>query len=305
VAVGVSVRITTLDERPVFFDLGENELFGIVTVAGQPRRDVAVLTLPGGSTPLTTDRNRLFTELCRDLAGRGFDTMRFDYHGAGESTGVLESISLDHPFVEDVRAASAVVTESSGARGSVLVGSCFGARTAIAGAAVMDEVRALVLISVALTEGSLGDKPTNVAASTWSLGDYLRRALRPETLRGFLDANHRRVYWRYAKAKWRQAKRGRESEKWISPAFLEPLRAAIERGTRILFLYGTEDGYYGDFQRALDGEVGRLLAQASDRVEVVTVPGQVHGFTRLAAQQAVLGVVSDWLVGQHESGSLD
>jgi hypothetical protein len=77
--------------------------------------------------------------------------------------------------------------------------------------------------------------------------------------------------------------------------FLTPFRAAVEKGLPMLFLYGREDGYYQDFERARNGPLKDLFEQAGHSIDVIVVEGRVHGFTTVRAQQSVKEVVTEWL----------
>ena len=73
--------------------------------------------------------------------------MRFSYHGIAESGGEPDEIvRLDRPYVADTRAAVGWATDE-GLR-SVLIGNCFGARTALATAARVPGAVAGLVLSV-------------------------------------------------------------------------------------------------------------------------------------------------------------
>lgn len=290
-------------EDAVFFPAGNESLFGIVAVPNLSQRGIMVLTVPGGSSPLTTHRNRLFTDLCRELAASGLHTMRFDYHGAGESTGIIEQFHLDGPFASDLLSATSYARSELSIDRFVFVGSCFGARTALAGAAAVEGVCAVVLVSIPVTSARLGEKSARQAASDWGTSMYLRKALRMQTLRGVFDPHHRKTYALHAKAKWHALTHRSNGDTGVSAMFLAPFRTAVEKGIPMLLLYGREDGYYQDFERARGGPLKDLLEQAGDSIDVIVVEGRVHGFTTVRAQQRAKEVVTEWLV--HRVGAMD
>lgn len=290
-------------ELPVFFPAGGETLFGILTRPTVPANGSAVLILAGGATPVTTNRNRLSVRLCRGVAELGYHGFRLDYHGAGESTGTVEQMRLNRTFDADADGALDWM-QGMGIDDFVLVGSCFGSRTALAEAAARKQVRRLVLVAAPVRDMALGDRGTVTSADEWSLWRYARRALRPRIILGWFNRHQRRVYVGYVREKWRaMSHRARrrfsraksDAADWVSPDFLRQLRAVLERRGRVLLVYGDRDGYYSDFLRAREGPLGDQIDAAGSLVEVRVLPGQVHGFTRLAAQDAVLGEIFDWL----------
>src|SRR5207248_11294939 len=68
----------------VYVRHGNERLAAILTVPRRPRGLVALLQ---GFGATRSHRNRLWTWISDDLAGRGMATVRFDYPGMGDSTG--------------------------------------------------------------------------------------------------------------------------------------------------------------------------------------------------------------------------
>ncbi len=138
---------STYDEEAMFFPCGEDHLFGVLT---SPRRDPrgVVALLLWGSGPLPSfGTNQIRARLARRLAGSGYHTMRIDYPGVGDSTGTAsEGDRLDNPNVEPVLGAASWLRERHLSR-TVVVGSCFGARSALASAGRLPDLTAVVLIS--------------------------------------------------------------------------------------------------------------------------------------------------------------
>jgi alpha/beta superfamily hydrolase len=131
-------------EEPMWFRSGRDDLLGILTHPRTEPRGITVVAHPGGHWIPSTHRNSAYVRLAERLAADGVHTFRFDYHGVGESTGEVAAYRLDRPFVDDSLAAVAAVRERE-STDIVLVGSCFGARTALA-AAAQAPVRGLVLL---------------------------------------------------------------------------------------------------------------------------------------------------------------
>jgi dienelactone hydrolase len=295
-------EVTSHNEVPVFFDANGNNLFGIFTRSEKKTR-TAIIVIPGGKHPLTTDTNRFTVRLCRRMAYEGLHAFRFDYHGAGESAGVLESISLHRPFVHDLGGAVRWL-QDQGLDEFVVVGSCFGARTALAQAPSIPNLRGLVLISVPLREWALGNRSIEKAVVDWKAGAVIRRAASLDTLRGMIDRNRRLVYREFVRAKGRELSsrlRGTATSKApgfeedASQKFLVPFNTLVEREVPVLFVFGTgETNYYEAFERAKQGALGTTLDRAGPRVEATVFQGRVHGHMEVALQQPTIDLVSDW-----------
>ncbi len=307
--------VDTRQEAPVFFPAGEETLFGIITRPIGESVGTAVLVMPGGGAPLSTNRNRLSVRLCRRLATDGYYAMRFDYHGVGESTGVVERFRLHEPFVDDVVGAVRCIARRGVSR-FILVGSCFGARTALSAASAIRHLEALVLISAPIRDFEQGEKKGTKLAVEWSLWQYGLRGLHPRVLRGLLDRRRRRIYAKLLLTKWRAISAGtwqrlgfRERVDAvrlapISAEFIASLKSVTDRGVPVLIVYGTADEFYEEFRRASASELGRVLRRGRELVEVTTIRGPVHGFMTVESQDAVLELVTDWIGSRRGSQSL-
>jgi pimeloyl-ACP methyl ester carboxylesterase len=303
------IRVDASLEVPVWFPAGENALFGILSRPPATHRGTAVVTLSGGGTSAPApNRNRLSVRLGRVLASRGFPTLRFDYHGVGESTGVLERTpSVDEPYLADLEGAVRVVKDLGMERVSLL-GFCFGSRTALSYASTLPGLQALVLESPPLRDLPLGDEPGTRLAERVGLWEGLRRALRPRTVRGLFHPARRRSYALYAKGKLRAGARrlrrvvtgAPDDIEWLTDNFVEPLRELGERRVPVLLIYGTEDHHYEDFVVARTGRLGAVLDQ-SPLTEVAVVEGLVHGLTRVEIQERVAELALDWIT-RHADG---
>lgn len=295
------IQASSRHEQPVFFRAGGQSLFGILTRPVAESIGTTLVLLPGGAgTRDSVNRNRVWVNLSRWAAGAGCSALRFDYHGAGESTGRMEILRLDRPFVDDVRGALDCA-EDQGQSNFVLVGSCYGARAALACAPQVRSLRGLVLASPYLRDFSQGERVATLMAVEWSMFDYVRRTLTPRVLLGLLDRERRRTYGTVARAKgraWLGRLRGGAAnpDLRVSPNFWDPFETVVRRGVPILLLHGEDDDAYEEFNRARAGRLGALLEEADSLIEVATVPGKLHGLSTVQAQEAMMERVGDWLV---------
>lgn len=287
-------------EAPVYFPSVTESLFGIHVQPASGALGPPVLIASGGLTGTSTvGRNQMFVRLSHQLAEDGLPSMRLDYHGIGESTGLLSEFRLDaeQPFVDDLLGAARWL-EAQGARRLFLVGKCFGSRMALATSGeLLDRLDGVVLIGAPLRNFGKGERTVTRLATELSLVDYLKRALKPEVLRGLGQARNRRTYTRAALAKLRHvAQRARPStaaregaNRWTSPAFLDRLEALVDHKIPVVLVYGVDDDFYQDFQRARQqGRLRDLLERGGTGISVTTTPGQVAGFVQVEVQDAII-----------------
>ena len=79
-------------ESARYFDFADGQIYTVTHAALVPRRGALLLCGPFG-----IERERAYLTLvqwARTLAARGFDVMRFDYGGNGESTGSFEDMTF-------------------------------------------------------------------------------------------------------------------------------------------------------------------------------------------------------------------
>lgn len=299
----ISARtVTTSDQEiPVFFPAGRETLLGILTEPLEHSLGIAVIILGGGGPLGSGGRNRLWVYLCRRLSGAGFHTFRFDYHGVGDSTGTVSAFRLHEPFTEDLNGAIRWL-HGQGLRRFILIGSCFGSRTALSAVSTIGALEGMILLSTPVRDYQGGEKMSTRLAAELSAWQYLRRAMRPRVLRGLGDRDHRRRYLELAREKWRAYALGRdgspakESRYTLSQDFIGALERLVRHGIPTLFVYGNSEDFYREFERAREGRLGHMLEKADARASIVTLPGTVHGFTSVAVQEATVSLISDWLV---------
>ncbi len=288
-----------INETPVFFPAGEETLFGIFTHAAGEPNGMGVVLVQGGSPHMVSfQRNRVGLRLAHRLAERGFSVLRFDWHGVGESTGQVKFV-LDDPFATDVEAA-ATWLRGQGFRRLLVVGSCFGGRSALAAAPRIEGLEAIVLAAMYIS-----DQPGILHVDQRSVSDYVRRGLRLSTISDLFHREKRRFYSKIILAKAR-AILGRFSQKlnpgdhahsaWVSPQVMRHLEHLVERRIPTLLLYGNKDEAYSIFLRAQTGRLGRIIQRKGADVEVsAEVSGCIHGYASLAVQDSFVDAVEGWI----------
>jgi len=130
--------------RPFVFTAAGGDCLGWFHSAEGPRRNVAVVMCrPLGYEALCSYRT--YTQLAHTMAQAGFDVVRFDYHGMGDSDGVDTDADRVDAWLATTTNAIAEARRLSGANEIALFGMRLGANLAIEAAARDGNVASLML----------------------------------------------------------------------------------------------------------------------------------------------------------------
>ncbi len=277
-------------EQPVVVPAPAGRVIGVFTPpasTASPRPCVVMFTRP------RSHRNRMFVELARRLAARGYAAFRFDYHGCGDSGGAPEFLDPGRPHRDDALAVLRALHDALGQRRFVLVGSCFDARTALSafdGAA--DWIDGIVFMAAPLTE--LDALPA--AHATRKDWKHVWKAL------------HNAENWRTLgnPERWRhmggvlgrvagRSLGARGPALPLSPSFVRHFQCLARSRARALFIYGEQDAETATYRVAEQALFGRLDAATRARMTFEVWPGAVHSFLEVARQREVLDRVTTWI----------
>jgi predicted alpha/beta hydrolase len=299
---------TAADEVPVVVPADTGDLLAVITTPTVPAAGLAAVLLRGAGWRPSSGPRRTQVRLARRLAAAGLHGVRFSYHGVAESGGQSEEIvRLDQPFVDDVDA----VVRWLAVRDlrPVLVGNCFGARTALsfaagaAGVGGVADVAGLALIVPPVHDFEVARRLDRrplpklarrmTPARAWAvLRDPARRRALGRTLRALSHVGRNQV--RAARA---------ADPVWLSRSFCRELETVTARGIPVLVVYGDDDNYFRDFELARGGTLGDVVDGAGQQIALRVVPGKIHGLTSIATQEATLDAVEDWVHARLLSGA--
>jgi pimeloyl-ACP methyl ester carboxylesterase len=299
----VTGAATTGNETPAFIPAGADTLFGILTTPTVEPVGTTVVAMP--ALVQTPGFGRETTYLCRRAAAAGYHAVRFDYHGMGDSTGVVHRMHLDDLFIEDLEGMLGWL-RARGLERYALVGNCFGSRTALALAPRMEGLAMLALAAPPIQDIQLGERREIAAATRMTGWQFARKAVNPRVLGRMFNRRRRRRYAVMARTKLGAASgrvRPGGEDRWVSQPFLRDLMAVVQRGIPTLLLYGDQDDFYQDFQRARTGRLGRLLENAGDLIEVRTLPGLLHEYRDTERQHAMQDLITEWIVSRDGGGA--
>jgi pimeloyl-ACP methyl ester carboxylesterase len=137
-----------MKEYPVFVPAGDEYVGAVVTVPDSDPRGVVVLVTGGGGAP-RSHRYGLWTKIARELAVRDIASVRTEWPGVGDSTGVARMEMANLPVAETAQVARFAM-DVTGTERLGLVGNCGGARTSLQVAIHHLPCDALALITLRL-----------------------------------------------------------------------------------------------------------------------------------------------------------
>lgn len=285
----------TLLHEPLVLQTDPAPLVAMLTEPTAPAVGLGVVLFSPGGYTISAQRNRWGAKLSDRLAAAGIHTIRFDYHGIGDSAGDIQLFAHDVPFVADGRAVVEALAER-GVTDLVLIGQCFGARTALALVEELDGVRGLFAISPSVRDTGRGEGNAAKMAHDAPITDYVKHAFKvfdPALLR---DPGARRRYLRMAKTfvsvRFAKLKRALIMEPpdptpWVSRGFLRQVTHLVDRDIPLAFVYGAAEEDSTDFAAAKEGRLGDVIARGG-RVEEYVLEGRVHNLGRVDVQDQLV-----------------
>ena len=266
-------RLVTDDwsEEPLFFGPA-NRLFGILTRPARPRAAPWVVLLDAGRNP-HIGWGRQTVDLARALAAEGRTVLRFDQAGLGDGRahpGGPAEVLYSQESVADVRAALDLLAARGGERFAVL-GACSGAHLGLHAALADPRVVDLALI--------------NLQRFVWRDGDSLEAAMRGEfrASSAYAGLIRRADTWRRLFAG--EIKVGSIAvelvrrvvtraigvlrKRFVTDPAVRWLRDLARRDTRVLFVFGTDDGGRDEFAAHVGAEDRLPRLAPGARVELI------------------------------------
>jgi alpha-beta hydrolase superfamily lysophospholipase len=291
-------------ETPIFFG-PDRKLFGFLTEPSPPRpgsagRERAVLLYLNIATNYHVGPNRMYVEMARALAARGYSSLRFDFSGIGDSRvpGSAYSMYSKHSL-GDVGAAIDWLARHGFDRFYV-VGLCSGAYVAFQSALADPRITGQILMNPRRLVWKETDTLQSVMAQkNFKSTRFYRQAMfDPKTyarlLRGEIDtagiANRMRLLVEArVRRLWSRVTANGAHEEDV----LLDIRRLCERGTESIFVVGAEDDGL-DYVEFHLGKKGRNLRDARN-FRMFFVQGTDHTFSRASAQRQVIEYVGESL----------
>jgi pimeloyl-ACP methyl ester carboxylesterase len=162
-------------------------LVGIVSPGAAPRRRAAVVLVNSGIVH-RVGANRISVELARRLADDGFDTLRFDMSGLGDSADRADGLGWERSAPLEISQAVGVAADGDDERPVVLYGNCGGAAKSLWTAALDERVRGLILTNPPPHPTDSETEGAAAGAAAEAVVGELSALLDREVLTGFVYA---------------------------------------------------------------------------------------------------------------------
>ena len=292
-------------------------------------RGVCVLLLSPGVKG-RVGPHRLYLKIAARLVPRGFHVLRFDYHGLGDSAGLLEEKQLpamyntiqSGRYVDDTRAGMDWMEKTHGVRTFVGSGLCGGSISGLLTAAVDTRIRSMLCLGI----------PTAFEGAEEHWGRYLTRGQLDQLRAGYLQRLMEPSSWaRFFSGKssygviWKSFRRlmARQPAPPPAPPAAAPVSATaaasaasppadntnpkfgpaflsvLESGRPALLVFSGADRLLAEFQEKFAERHPRELARLKDRYQIHTIDGANHVLSETSWVDEFLDVSCRWLDVHH------
>jgi alpha/beta superfamily hydrolase len=270
--VGVVTR--AYEEFPVWIPAGGERLCGVVCAPAGEVADLGVVLFTGGNYT-RAHRNRMWVRAARELAEHGIASLRFDYHGVGDSTGEV-AIELEVPLEADAAGATDLLRSAAGVSRLAFVATCFGGRTAMAVAAQREDVVSVTAFPLPILIPA--EAPTKAP---------VRRRVRQWIKKSEIGAKLLRSP-SVKRARTNVAQRREGSALVVSPRFRRDTGLTAKHAD-VRFVMGETTKELPEARRLLEELERHLSPDELSRVQIEVVPGtDIHRFQTFADQDVVI-----------------
>lgn len=290
---------------------GSGGMFGVISVPCSPptlseKQYPWVLMFNPGAVH-HAGPNRLWVRLARRWAAAGFAVLRFDLSGLGDSPprqGAKENVIYSPHAIQDVTKAIEFLRSDFSAQQLHLVGLCSGGYHVFKAALSGNAVASATMINFFWARGVVRDDVLTDYSRILMVNRYVRGifSLAPwlRLLRGQLDlrtillavvqhlcslAEHRLREW------------ARATGIPLQEDLATELRRAVDRGTRLHFVFSEFDPAYEMLLRQAGGTVRRLKSQGS--LTLAILPNADHTITQYAARERLVAHLDQNILGDN------
>jgi dienelactone hydrolase len=282
--------IATSRERVVRFG-PDQRLMGILTTAREPRPGAPHVVLVNAGIVHRVGPNRIYVDVARALAARGFSVLRFDLSGLGDSAPVATSASLSDAAVADVRLALDFLEGTRQATTFVIAGLCLGANYSFLTALADERVTGLMVLD-----------PTVPRTTRGRLVHLKRRAMHLPTLREVVMLRH--PVWRRGLERLRQAAVPEFALEWGGQragadtplperhVAQQALQRLIDRRVQLMFVFTGGVNHVYNYRDQLFDLLPGIDFRRQLRLEYM--PHTDHAVSDRASRASLLDAIGEW-----------
>ena len=313
-------------EKPVKFMNKKNQyLFGIIHIpennSDTDKKEGVIFVHSGGTGRI--GYGRLYVHYARRLCNEGFYVLRFDPHGMGDSEGTIPNCSWSTfwskiqtgLYIDDVLTAIEFFTHEEGIHKITLIGLCAGAVSALLTAGKYSNVDSLILIGIpVLIDDSAVDYQGEISALYYR-SNVIKKVISFENWKRFItlkaDYGHiLRLAILWLKKEFKKPKKNTDTKLTLNtdrPDFNRYVLTAfinfMNRKKRILFIYGTNDVYFKEFQNEFRHKYLLQNDKHYNTYDIYTIEEANHMLTQKKWQDDAIEKILDWLKGNHQYDS--
>ena len=298
---------------------GDNrDLFGVLT-EGMNRDNYCAtgIILASAGSVHTVGPGRLYVELARDWAARGFSVLRMDVGGVGDSN-TRDGRADNHPYpdhaVRDIESAARWMIQRGRVSRVVVAGLCAGAHASFHAGLALDGIDGILVINPIVF---YWNPECALDVSTWMNYAESRRYSQSvrevsawvRLVRGEVNVRYaagvgyrrmREVTGSAATALWRRFS-GRSTPNGGDDVVMD-LKRICARGVDILLAFS--EGEPGlDFVQRLHAHDMRVLERNETRFAMRVIPNADHTFTRRDARASLADILTEHLMSRHRGPS--
>jgi pimeloyl-ACP methyl ester carboxylesterase len=284
-----------IDEHPVRFGKTKS-LLGVLAVPGTENRvnRTAVILLNSGIIH-RVGPGRLYVNLARRLAHRGFNVLRFDLSGIGDSPVRSDNVPFIRSSVEETQDAISFMEDACGAERVVLMGICTGALVSYRTALVDKRVSGTLMINA---QGFIPEVVNEISqyVDTRKSARYLfgNALFNPRSWSKFLtgQVDYKTILGALSSRlfgnKSIQAARSPQVKE-----IAEGLNTLPSRGAELYLFYSEGDPGIDELNLILGQDLDVLRTKEHVRYKIVR--GADHMFTLLEKQAEFMTLIENWM----------
>lgn len=316
-----------------FLNPSGNRLAGILHVPDRNHAPSTAIIILSPGIKSRVAPHRLYVKMARNFCNQGFQVLRFDYYGLGDSEGELDerfvadlygSIQVGR-YVQDTIAAMDFLEKAHGVQRFVLTGLCGGAITGLLAMERDQRVDSLLGLGIPVildSRNALKDKYKYLTTNELNRfrQKYVRKLLSPKSwfrvlmLRsdfrvmaksvfGPVLASIKRRFAKPAPEKTVESDPPADQAQNTNPYFAGAMRSVLSSGRKVVLLFGETDRLYWEFEAKYYKREAAGIVGLPGRFELRLIPGARHILEERDHQEEAFRQIGAWLEREYVGSS--